>query len=206
MDFLDSWERCWSGIAPKANTALRDDLLRAYAEPARHYHTLQHLEEGLDHIDSHRSAFDRPDEAAIAFWFHDGVYDPRGTDNELKSAVWAKNALLMSGTSISVAGRVHRMVMATAHGLAIESASQDEILLVDIDLLILASTKERFREYEEQISREYAWVPKETYIPKRREVLQGFLSRSRIFQSEVFQSHESAARANLEWVLKWLAG
>lgn len=56
-----------------------------------------------------------------------------------------------------------------------------------------------FFEYEEQIRREYAWVPLSVFASKRVEILQRLLARSQIFSVNVFrQKYEKQARKNLE--------
>lgn len=67
-----------------------------------------------------------------------------------------------------------------------------------MDLSILGQPKERFREYETQIRREYEWVPVTTFAAKRAEILESFLARERIYTNEYFFSkYEQRARQNL---------
>lgn len=66
------------------------------------------------------------------------------------------------------------------------------------ELLFSVQPKERFQEYEEHIRREYDWVPKETFVAKRAEILERFLARKRIYTTEhFFAKYEQRARANL---------
>jgi len=93
--------------------------------------------------------------------------------------------------------RVHALIMATRH--TANPALPDEQLLVDIDLSILAAEKVRFDEYEQQIRREYAFVPGWLFRRKRRQILQGFLERPSIYSTAHFRaSMEARARANLK--------
>src|SRR5207253_1454914 len=71
-------------------------------------------------------------------------------------------------------------------------------LLVDVDLSILGKPPERFEEYEEQIRREYDWVPQEVFAAKRAEILERFLSRERIYSTDLFlDKYEQQGRINL---------
>lgn len=191
------WDAAWQmlGIAVP-DEALFDRLLAAYAEPQRHYHTLQHLGECLDWLDRTRDAAGRPAEVALALWFHDAVYDVHAHDNEARSADWAREALLSAGVAADTAERVHALVTATKHDAV--PSGRDAVLLVDIDLSILGATPARFAEYEAQIRREYAHVPPDQFAPRRREILQRFLARDPLFQTEALRSAcESQARRNL---------
>ena len=49
--------------------ALMEQLLAAYQEPWRKYHTLQHLKECLVHLDRYRHLAQRPGEIEAAIWF-----------------------------------------------------------------------------------------------------------------------------------------
>jgi predicted metal-dependent HD superfamily phosphohydrolase len=172
---------------PLDDEALFRDLVARYREPHRRYHTLQHLEECFARFDELRALAEHPREVELAIWFHDAIYDTRRSDNEARSAAWAR----------SVAGeRVHMLVMATRHQAVPESA--DAKVLVDVDLWILGAPQPRFDEYEAQVREEYGWVPAFVYRKKRREVLQSFAARPAIYNTAPFmQRYEEQARANL---------
>ena len=198
--FLTSWQRAWTGIgAVGEGGTLFAQLMAAYAEPQRHYHTQQHLGECLSAFDAARALAERPDEVELALWFHDAIYDIKGHDNEQRSADWARTALVDAGVVADIADRVHALVMATRH-TAVPSG-RDEQLLVDIDLSILGAERPRFDEYEQQIRKEYAYVPGFLFRRKRREILKGFLDRPAIYSTPHFHaSLEAKARDNLQRV------
>lgn len=55
------------------------------------------------------------------------------------------------------------------------------------------------QQHEEQIRREYAWVPAGVFAFKRAEILERFLARERIFAADWFHAkYEQRARRNLE--------
>jgi len=197
IDALPSWARAWRGIgAADDGAAVRDSLLAAYAEPHRRYHTLQHLRECLGLLAETADAAARPCEVAIALWFHDAIYDVRRSDNEERSADWASAAVAAAGAVPAVVERIRSLVLATKHSMA--PGSDDERLLVDIDLAVLGAPAPRFAEYERQIRAEYAWVPQPLFDEKRGAILRSFLDRERIFATPLFHSRfEAAARANL---------
>ena len=195
--FLFSWQRAWTGIgAAGEGNALFAQLMAAYAEAQRHYHTQQHLGECLSAFDGVRALAERPDEVELALWFHDAIYDIRGHHNEQRSADWARDALRAAGVAAEAAQRVHGLVMATRHTAV--PTGRDEQLLVDIDLSILGAQRARFDEYEQQIRKEYAYVPGFLFRRKRREILKGFLDRPAIYSTPHFHDRlEARARDNL---------
>ncbi len=194
--FEQSWARAWSGLGLQPDADLFEALMAAYAQPQRHYHGLQHLEECLAHFGQVRDLAEHPEEVEIALWFHDAVYDVRGASNERQSADWAVRALLCANASRSTQNRVEQLVMATRHDAA--PVDGDERLLIDIDLSILGAEPERFAEYDRQIRAEYSWVPEPVYSMKRKEVLSSFLARPSIYSTPYFRERfEAQARINL---------
>jgi predicted metal-dependent HD superfamily phosphohydrolase len=197
MNYLARWQSMWQQLGIKSPSAeLLADVMQRYAEPHRHYHTMQHLDECLAQIDAVRHDATHPAEIELALWFHDAIYDVKGHNNEQQSADWARSVLLTAGGSMLIAERVHALVMVTCHNAL--PISLDEQILVDVDLSILAAKLARFAEYETQVRAEYAWVPEATYRSKRVEILQTFLDRETIYNTAYFKaSSETSARRNL---------
>ena len=192
-----AWAVAWADAGlPGLGHELRDALWAAYAQPQRRYHTQQHLSECLALWEALRSHAEYPGEVGLALWFHDAVYEVKASDNELRSADWARQALLAAGAQAAMAQRVHALVMATCH--AAPTATADEALLVDIDLAILGADAARFAEYERQVRDEYAWVPGFLYRRKRREVMRGFAQRQPLYLTSAVRDRlEAQARRNL---------
>lgn len=194
----EEWRRLWTALgAQSVNGGLFNQLVRAYGEPHRHYHTLQHLRECLAYAEASASLARRPEEVALALWFHDAVYDPRRHDNEARSADWAHDSVLAAGCDPEVAGRVRTLVLATAtHEAAGEDP--DTLVLLDIDLAILGAPPGRFAEYERQVRAEYAHVPEPEFRAGRARLLAGLLARPRLYATAPFHDAlEARARANL---------
>lgn len=193
----DGWRRLWGELgAREIPLGLFNQLVAAYSQPHRRYHTLQHLRECLDHFDAAASLARRPAEVELALWFHDAVYDPARDDNEALSAGWAARSMEAAGCDAAAASRVRELVLAT-HGHA-ETDDPDTALLLDIDLAILGTAPERFAEYERQVRAEYAHVPDEDFRVGRERVLAGFLARPRLYLTEPYRAAlEERARANL---------
>ena len=192
-----SWARAWAAsVGSGAGHALRDQVLAAYAEPQRHYHTQQHLAEVLALCEATQTLAQDAAAVELAVWFHDAVYNPRASDNELRSAHWAQQALAAAGAAPALQRQVFDLVMATQHHAVPTQA--DAQWLVDMDLAILGAAWDRFAQYEHQVREEYAWVPDAVFWPRRQALLQGFLERPCIYQTEVFRVRfEEQARSNL---------
>ncbi len=151
----------------------------------------------MSHLGEVLSLARHPGEVEVALWFHDAVYNPRGSANEHASAEWAVRVLTAAGASPAILKRVQGLIMATCHDA--QPIEADQQLLVDIDLAILGASPQRFEEYQRQIRFEYAWVPGLVYGVKRKQVLRGFLKREQIFSTAAFLArYEAQARSNLE--------
>lgn len=172
------------------------ELLGRWAEPHRHYHTLDHLEFCLAELDAHRALADSPDIVEVALWFHDAIYVPRAADNEARSASLAANMLRSVGVAPAFIRKVEDLILATRAHAAADDPDTD--LLLDIDLSVLGAAPEDYQAYAAAIRREYAWVPETDYRAKRSAVLARFLERSRIYRhAPFFDRLEKSARANL---------
>ena len=133
---------------------------------------------------------------ALAFWFHDAIYNAFKSDNEKKSADWAKQFMKDNHASQDQIDCVEALIMATCHNAHILTG--DAQILVDIDLSILGTSPEIYKVYEINIRKEYHWVPSFIFKPKRRALLQNFLDRPRIYGSGIFYNKlETQARINL---------
>jgi predicted metal-dependent HD superfamily phosphohydrolase len=191
------WDATWRalGAVPAPGTTF-DELVVAYSESGRFYHTLKHLEECFWHFDSAKRLARIPAEIEIAIWFHDAIYDTRRNDNEENSAAWAANVIRDSRLPLEVAERIANLILATTHKAKPDSA--DISLFVDVDLSILGASAERFDDYEKQIRQEYAWVPENEFRQGRTKLMRGILARERIYSTDFFQNRlEAAARANV---------
>lgn len=197
---MERWFSIWRGLGVTASPDLERlyaRLVAAYTESHRHYHTLRHVRECFARLDELRVPGTHPHEVELALWFHDAIYKPRRSDNEARSADWARTAALEFGVNGGASARIHALVLATRHAAAPDTP--DAQVLVDVDLSILGAERGRFDEYEQQVRREYRWVPGFLYRRERARILREFLARPRIYSTPAFfERFEAAARANLE--------
>ena len=191
--------------APALPAALRERLAAAYAEPARHYH-------GLAHIDALQRWLTRWEHLArdahlidAAIWFHDAIYDTQRSDNERRSAELARTELAAIGWAPASVERVAALVLATEHHVA-DADDTDAWLFLDLDLSVLAQSSEPYAAYRAGVRAEYAWVDDSRYRNARAAVLRSFLTRDAIYRTpELHAAWEAAARANLVAELNALA-
>ena len=193
----ESWKRLWTELgAAEIPAGLLNQLVGAYSEGQRHYHTLQHLRECLAYFEPAAALARHPAEVELALWFHDAVYDPRAGDNEERSAEWAARSVRAAGCADAVAERVRALVLATAGHEA--NGDPDAEVLLDIDLAILGAAAARYADYARQVRAEYAHVPDAEFRTRRAAVLGTFLSRPSIYATAAFrEALEQRARANI---------
>lgn len=87
--------------------------------------------------------------------------------------------------------------MATEHNSV--PKINDQKLMVDIDLSILGSEEKRYVRFEDEIRKEYKFVPWFLFKKKRIELLQNFLSRESIYSTDYYVDLlETQARRNIE--------
>ena len=188
-DLLPRWLRLLPG-----SEAVFADLVARYGEPARHYHTLDHVRAVLGHIDAHWP--DAPAALFFAAWLHDVIYDPRAADNEARSADYARVLLSNAGVSSDTIDETARLILLTRSHEA-DPGDRPGCTLLDADLAILAADGPAYDAYAEAIRREYAWVPEADYRAGRRKVLERFLVRPRLFFPMEMADAEPRARENL---------
>ena len=169
-------------------------LRRAWRSMGRHYHTLEHLDACLRELDAARDLALRPSEVELALWLHDAVYRGWRRDNEEQSAALA--AELLRAAPLETVERIRQMILDTRHREA--ELGGDSALVVDVDLSILGQPPAVYAGFARAIRREYWWVPRARYRAGRSALLQKFLARSTIYQSDRFyRRYEQQARENI---------
>ncbi len=183
------------------SSKLLKTLQARYQEPHRAYHNWTHIEALLTHFQTLKSGFVNEECVLWALYWHDAVYDPRRSDNEVKSAeLFQQDA---SGQlALEFVKDVVTIIESTIDHRVPDEANaslrSDIALFLDLDLSILGAPKEKFDLYEDQIRQEFAHVPDDAYRVGRRQVLSGFAKRKHVFMTDVGRFHwESPARDNL---------
>lgn len=187
---------------------MKEQIQLHYRTPQRYYHTLQHIMEFMQLYQqlAEDNRWEHPKEIYLAILYHDAVYNYGAKDNELQSALLAKKEIksFLPDWQVDVE-YMSRLIELTAKHSQLSSTdiSVEEALFLDCDMAILASSMERFREYEEQISQEYTQVYNRfLYKIGRTKFLRGVLQSPRIYLSDYFfQRYEHIARENIASIL-----
>lgn len=191
------WTALMNRMGLDENAETYEALIKLYSEKHRFYHNLTHIEAALIHLENTSELAQHLSEIEIALWFHDAIYAPFSTTNELDSANLAVDFLTKNQVNKDIVNRVYQLIMATEHN--VELKSSDEKLMVDIDLSILGCSAKHYEQFECNVRKEYKWVPYFLYKKKRKEILQSFLERERIYHHQYFfERLEQQARINLK--------
>lgn len=117
MPGFDRWQATWDRLhAPAPPATVFEQLIACYSEPHRAYHTVQHLEECLEKLKELEDQAMHLGEVELGLWFHDAIYDVRATDNEARSADWARTVARDAGIEALAAERVHAVHDAVPSG------------------------------------------------------------------------------------------
>lgn len=177
-------------------TAAWQLLQKAYTQPGRHYHNLHHIEQMVNGAQERLVVTEQP-ALLMAIFYHDAVYRALSSENEEKSALLAQQELHRLQFPNEIIDHCAQLILATKRHQPVDYPHAG--LLLDLDLAILGSPWEHYLEYTRQIRREYAVFPNILYKPGRKKVLEKFLERPFIYQTDAFRrDFEQIARANIQ--------
>jgi predicted metal-dependent HD superfamily phosphohydrolase len=178
--------------------AFLEGIVHRYREPHRHYHTLEHVAEILAIIDRFRERLVEYEALAFAAWFHDVIADPRARDNEERSAALARRTMRRLHVPGWMIERAAALILATRSHEP-PDRSFDAALFIDADLAILGAVPKRYARYARDVRREYGFLDDDAYRAERRQVLESFVSRHRIFVTDrLHEELEEQARRNIQ--------
>ncbi len=196
-EFLTRWKSLGTelGCAVAAWDDVGDDLVTRHGEAHRSYHVARHIDAVVGHLDQLTSGRPAPAQVLAAF-FHDAVYDPRRSDNEVVSARLAAESLEPFDLDAGLIADACRIIEATAgHEAADEPLVE---VFLDADLAVLGAPPAVYDSYAAGIAEEYSHMAPEDFRAGRRHVLDHFLGRGNIFStSRGRELFEEQARLNL---------
>ena len=149
-----------------------EDILNRYSCLGRFYHSFWHiqsmiefLEKKIDYLFENKNLF------ILAMAEHDIVYFPGFPKNEELSVSVAEGHCRLLNLSKEETQYVSDLIMATKHTSNKKIILQDQKLMHDLDMCVLASPRTTFAAYEKGIKAEalYAGMSEERYQKKRNE-------------------------------------
>jgi predicted metal-dependent HD superfamily phosphohydrolase len=172
-----------------------------YLSKSRHYHNFEHLENMFSELDKVKTQIKDLDTLLFAIYYHDIIYKSTKSDNEYQSALIFKKRI--SETSFTNLSECMIQIEATKeHKL---SNDNDINILLDLDLSILGKSPKEYKQYCENIRKEYNIYPDFIYRKGRKKVLKNILESGSIYKTDFFkQEYENQARENLKFELKQL--
>ena len=136
-----------SHITPEQVSILWQDIAIRYNELRRSYHSLQHIQQLFGQFDQVKNNLHEPHIIALALLYHDVIYEPTRSDNELKSAEYAVESLT-GYLSAEQCQHIYTLIMMTAshqidkwsNKVKEREEYSDAAYLLDMDLSILGSS------------------------------------------------------------------
>ncbi|WP_201628262.1 hypothetical protein [Psychrobacter maritimus] len=194
-----------NAIEPAILIALWQDIAVRYNESQRAYHSLQHIQQLFTQFEQIKHHLNKPHIIALALFYHDVIYAPTRSDNELKSAEYAVDSLSPYLTA-EQCQYIYALIMMTAsHQIAdIDEGSDkarksDAAYLLDMDLSILGASWPEYEQYAQAVRQEYAHISNIDYRVGRIAVLKGLLAHPTLYLTDYYSTRlETQARENIK--------
>ena len=150
-------------------------------------------------INLYKSEIKNADVLLLAVFFHDIVYQPAATDNELKSSEVAELAMRDLGFGSQIIKDVKSIILQTRNHHSAHPETEDVLLFLDMDLCIIGAEPDVYRQYSMLVAKEFIRLPTQTYKRGRIQFLQNCLNQKRLFHTALFYDQfEDQARKNLK--------
>jgi predicted metal-dependent HD superfamily phosphohydrolase/Flp pilus assembly protein TadD len=201
--FLDLWCRAGSADESVARR-VAGVVFGRYREPARRYHTLEHVAHCLRQTDLAAAELSDADAVRLAIWFHDVVYLPSAADNEARSAELFRG-LALPALPGPLVDDVARLILATRYGEP--ARSDDEAWMVDIDYSSFGLPWEEFLRDSRSVRDERTDLDDAGYSAQHSRFLENLLARERLYHTGFFgDRYEASARDNITRYLGMIRG
>ncbi len=179
------------------------DISQNYSKKNRHYHTLEHIENLLIQLVKIKDKIQDWNCILFTLFYHDIIYKAIKSDNEEKSANFAKEKMLQLSIPKILIEKCKNQILATKTHLL--NQDSDINYFNDADLTVLGQNWNSYQNYFKNVRKEYLIYPDLLYNSGRRKVLKHFLTMEKIYKTDYFsQKFESNARLNLQKELELL--
>lgn len=184
-------------VASGTIDVIMSDINSRYSEKGRFYHTLTHIDDFLKILNGYENRIHNRESMTFACIYHDIIYDTTKIDNEEKSSDYAGGVLSNLKFSENLILMTKKLIISTKNHIPSDDTFDSKIFL-DGDLSILGTDKEKYSLYSRSIRNEYSWLCDEDYHKGRKNILEKFLGRERIFYTdEFYELYEKKARNNI---------
>ena len=174
------------------------ELNDRYSERHRVYHTAGHIRHCLAEFKQVKDMLINPDAVELAIWFHDAIFVPGASDNEVRSAEFSQEILWRGYVSDELRARVLSLIMATKHDGKLSPSDPDAIMMADIDLSSLGAYPQMFDENAQRLRREMC-LSNEKFFKRQAIFLVNLFQRDSIYGTDFFyEKYERQARKNIE--------
>ena len=190
--FFELWNKLDARNPDKEYTLLQN----LYSDGKRYYHNMLHVHKVLTEFDYVKHLAENPMALELAIFYHDAIYDPMQNDNEEESARLLARSGVRSAIDIKIIDKAYLLVMATKH----ESPplTIDEKIITDCDISSLGKSDREFDEQNYDVWQEYSFLPKDIFFQRRKQLLQQFLDKPSIYQTDFFRKkYEVQAQKNI---------
>ncbi len=182
---------------------LFEKILSKYSESNRHYHNFRHIKEMWNLIELNIGKSPKYSLLFLSCLYHDIIYDSKSKTNEEDSFLELKADFQKVLLKHELDECKYLIQGTKTHNFLQDS--YEHKLFLDSDLAILGSSEMRYSEYSSAIRKEYSWVSDEVYKIERVKVLEKFLTREKIYYTNIMQQNfEEKARENLMSEIKSL--
>lgn len=199
------WRQFWNAVnAQDDETVMWNNIASRYGQDHRAYHNLLfHIALALREFDQVKHMVDDPLAVEMALWYHDIEYDPARSDNEARSAKFARAAARKMGLDDGFGEKVANLIeTANYAGSRSIFADSDTQILYNIDYSILGAQPPIYRRYARGIREEFSHVSDAAFATGRTTVLREILGsnkKAKIFTLKYFASQlEAQARTNIK--------
>lgn len=188
-------------VTPAQAKTLWLDVATRYNDTQRAYHSLAHIQQLFAQFDQTMTYLHEPHLIALALYYHDVIYDPTRSDNELKSAEYMVDKL-KHYLSDDQRRTIYALIIMTAthqlDGLTDSDKCSDAAYLLDMDLSILGTPWPQYERYAQAVRQEYAHVSDIDYRVGRIAVLKKLLTHPKIYLTQYYYKRlERQARENM---------
>ena len=202
MNLVETWIELTSklNVHHTLQETLWYEIITAYQQRKRFYHNLNHILDLVTLAQHYKAEIEDFDSLLFSLFYHDFIYQVKQKNNEIESAKLAVKRLSSLDYPENKISKCYRQIIATQdHRLSQES---DTNYLLDLDLSILGGERTKYREYSQNIRREYGMYSEQVYNQGRRQFLERLLYKDFLYKTKLFRDgYEQRARENLSWEL-----